>query len=136
MGQDIESSQFNFQPDELSYIANHFIYLDHNQTWSSSFGVGYKWRDTHVAIDGVYGSGLRASTPAVPNGRSLGPYAQVNLSLIQRLKLKPLGPFDLRFDVINLLDKVYQIRDGSGVGVGAPQWGPRRGLFVGLTKLF
>ena len=29
-----------------------------------------------------------------------------------------------------------QIRDGSGVGVGAPQFGPRRGVFVGVTKAF
>ena len=39
-----------------------------------------------------------------------------------------------RFDVINLFDQKYEIRDGSGVGVGAPQFGPRRGFFVGLSK--
>ena len=39
-----------------------------------------------------------------------------------------------RFDVINVLDKRYEIRDGTGVGVGAPQFGPRRGLFFGLSK--
>jgi outer membrane receptor for ferrienterochelin and colicins len=36
--------------------------------------------------------------------------------------------------VINLLDKEYQIRNGTGVGVGASQYGPRRGFFVGLSK--
>jgi outer membrane receptor protein involved in Fe transport len=39
-----------------------------------------------------------------------------------------------RFDVINLFDDKYQIRSGSGVGVFAPQWGPRRGFFFGLSK--
>jgi hypothetical protein len=29
---------------------------------------------------------------------------------------------------------VYEIRDGSGIGVGAPQFGPRRGFFAGLSK--
>jgi hypothetical protein len=38
--------------------------------------------------------------------------------------------------VINALDEVYQIRSGTGVGVFAPQFGPRRGIFVGLTKHF
>jgi outer membrane receptor protein involved in Fe transport len=38
--------------------------------------------------------------------------------------------------VINVFDKVYEIRDGTGVGVGAPEFGPRRGFFVGLTKSF
>ena len=32
--------------------------------------------------------------------------------------------------------QVYQIRNGSGVGVFAPQFGPRRGFFFGLTKDF
>ena len=39
-----------------------------------------------------------------------------------------------RFDVMNIFDEVYQIRNGTGVGVGAPQFGPRRGLFFGLSK--
>ena len=61
-GKDIESSQFNFQPDELAYIANHYIYLDHEEIWSSSFGASYRWHATTVSLDGIYGSGLRAHT--------------------------------------------------------------------------
>ncbi|HXC21856.1 MAG TPA: hypothetical protein VNV13_10265, partial [Steroidobacteraceae bacterium] len=44
------------------------------------------------------------------------------------------GTLTARFDVINILDKEYQIRNGTGVGVGAPQYGPRRGFFFGLSK--
>jgi outer membrane receptor protein involved in Fe transport len=44
------------------------------------------------------------------------------------------GTLTARFDIINALDKIYEIRDGTGVGVGAPQFGPRRGLFVGVSK--
>jgi hypothetical protein len=36
--------------------------------------------------------------------------------------------------VLNVLDRIYEIRDGSGVG--APQWGMRRTLYVGLGKPF
>ena len=39
-------------------------------------------------------------------------------------------------DVVNLLDKTYFIRDGTGVGVFSPQFGPPRGFFGGLKKLF
>jgi outer membrane receptor protein involved in Fe transport len=46
------------------------------------------------------------------------------------------GPLTVRLDVINLFDKVYQIRSGSGVGVFAAQYGARRGLFFGLAKDF
>ena len=36
--------------------------------------------------------------------------------------------------MINVADHIYEIRDGSGVGVGAPQFGARRGFFVGISK--
>ena len=61
---------------------------------------------------------------------------QVNLSLSHRFATAPLGPFAVRADLINAFDRLYEIRDGTGVGVGAPQFGPRRGLFVGVTKDF
>jgi hypothetical protein len=38
MGKDINSAQFNFVPDELAYIQDNFIHLDHDQTWSGSTG--------------------------------------------------------------------------------------------------
>jgi outer membrane receptor protein involved in Fe transport len=40
----------------------------------------------------------------------------------------------LRFDIVNLLDKTYVIRDGSGIGVFAPQFGARRGFYVGVSQ--
>jgi outer membrane receptor for ferrienterochelin and colicins len=48
--------------------------------------------------------------------------------------LNGAGTLTARFDVINVFDEKYQIRNGTGVGVGAPQYGPRRGLFFGLSK--
>jgi outer membrane receptor protein involved in Fe transport len=41
-----------------------------------------------------------------------------------------------RLDVINAFDQKYEIRNGTGVGVGAPQFGARRGYFVGLSVNF
>jgi outer membrane receptor protein involved in Fe transport len=38
--------------------------------------------------------------------------------------------------VLNIFDKKYELRSGEGVGVGAPQWGQRRGFFLGLSKKF
>jgi outer membrane receptor protein involved in Fe transport len=62
-------------------------------------------------------------------------YAQVNVGVKRDFYLPndPL-PMTVRFDVVNLLDTVYLIRDGSGIGVFAPQYGPRRGFFLGLSK--
>ncbi len=38
-----------------------------------------------------------------------------------------------RIDVITLFDRECQ-RNGTGVGFGAPQYGPRRGYSFGLSK--
>ena len=54
--------------------------------------------------------------------------------MLFRSEVALAGGLTLRADVINLFDKKYEIRDGTGVGVGAPQFGPRRGLFFGLSK--
>jgi outer membrane receptor protein involved in Fe transport len=135
MGKGIVSSQFNFDPAELTYIHDHDIHLDHDQTWSASAGASYLWKGTRLGGDVIYGSGLRADG-TVPNGRELPGYVQVNLSLSHRFADAPTGPIELRFDVINVFDAVYEIRDGTGVGVGAPQFGPRRGFFGGVTKQF
>ncbi len=137
IGKDIVSSQFNFSPEDLAYIASHYIYLDHNQTYTASAGVSYLWRGTRMGADLIYGSGLRSTgADGVPNGDHLPGYAQVNLSLSHRFEKAPLGPLEARLDVTNVADRRYEIRDGTGVGVGAPQYGPRVGVFGGLTKSF
>ena len=41
MGTDINSAQFNFGADELAYITQHYIHLDHDQTWTASAGAAY-----------------------------------------------------------------------------------------------
>jgi len=61
-------------------------------------------------------------------------YTQVNTGLSHSFTIPGAGTLTARFDVINLFDKEYEIRNGTGVGVGAPQFGPRRGFFFGLSK--
>ena len=39
-------------------------------------------------------------------------------------------------DLINLTDQSVQLRDGSGIGVGAPQFLPRRAIYAGLSRAF
>ena len=134
-GQDIDSSQFNFDPADLAYIANHYIYLDHNQTITASAGASYRIGATHLNGDVIVGSGLRRDGE-VPNGDHVPAYTQVNFSIVHDFNTAATGPFSVRLDLINAFDDVYEIRDGTGVGVGAPQFGPRRGLFAGITKSF
>ncbi len=132
-GTDIVSSQFQFDPGDLSYIADRYIPLDHQQIVTLSAGASYNWLGTRFSADMLYGSGLRKDG-ATPNGDSVPGYVQVNVGLSRSFDVGGLKSVTARLDVINLFDEKYEIRDGSGVGVGAPQWGARRGFFFGLSK--
>ena len=132
-GTKIETGQFNFGQDELDAIASQFVHLDHDQRLSASAGVSYRWDGATRSADALYGSGLRRG---FVNSEHLPGYTQVNAAVAQNFNLGGLGKFDARFAVINLFDKTYALRDGSGIGVGAPQFGPRRAYYVTLGKSF
>ena len=136
---------------EFQYIATHWIYTDHNQFVTASAGALYQfcgrpaslnemwmwgswngWCGTKLSADAIYGSGLRAGDANID---SVAPYAQVNVGIARDFLLPgDTKPVTVRFDVVNLFDSVYLIRDGSGIGVFAAQYGPRRGYFVGISK--
>lgn len=144
-GKEIETAQFNFGADDLAYITDHWISLDHEQQYTASAGVSYRRGGTVFSADILFGSGLRADMVLpdgthIPNGAHLPYYRQVNLGVSHVITSWGMGSGDnhpsVRFDVINAFDTVYEIRDGTGVGVGAPQYGPRRGFFVGASVPF
>ena len=64
------------------------------------------------------------------------PYTQVNLGVSHRFENVPGGPIELSLNVINVSDDIYEIRSGTGVGVFAPQYGPRRAIYAGIRKFF
>jgi outer membrane receptor protein involved in Fe transport len=134
---DIVSSQFNFTPDDLAFIASHSIHTDHDQFMTASAGASYLWGATRFSIDLIAGSGLRATRPdGTPNGSAVPSYEQVNFGVSHRFESAPGGPVEVRLDLINVLDEFYVIRNGTGVGIGAPQFGPRRTVFAGVKKEF
>jgi outer membrane receptor protein involved in Fe transport len=136
IGSQVITSQYNFDPDDLAYVADHYIFLDHDQAYSSSGGISYAFDDaTRVGADYLFGSGLRKDG-AVPNGASLPSYFQLNLSLSHDFDFASTGKLHTQLAVINALDRTYELRDGSGIGVGAPQFGPRRGVYLTLQKDF
>ncbi len=140
IGRNITSSQFNFSQAELDYISRRYIHLDHDQRWTGSGGAAYTLNPlsqfpTRLSADLIVGSGLRRGGDT-PNGRALPGYYTVNLSAVQRVQLVAGKPTELRVDVINLLDRRYELRDGTGVGVGAPQYGLRRAILAGVTQRF
>jgi outer membrane receptor protein involved in Fe transport len=133
LGKNIVSSQYNFSQAELNYIASNWVHLDHDQRITASTGVSYLWQGTTWTADALFGSGLRSG---FANTDHLPAYTEVNLGASHIFRDSPIGKVTTRLSVINLFDKVYEIRDGSGIGIGAPQYGQRRGLYLSMTKSF
>jgi opacity protein-like surface antigen/outer membrane receptor protein involved in Fe transport len=144
------------------YVNTHWIYTDHTQIATGSAGAAYlfcgrpayaaesfnaaelSWCGTRLSGDMIYGSGLRTGDA---NIGTLPPYAQFNGGIARQfLTPNDPQPWTVRLDVLNLFDTTYLIRGSSvtcpsgngvcGIGVFAPQYGPRRGIFVGVSKKF
>ncbi len=80
----VVSNQTLFSPDDLIYIQNNYIHTDHEQLYTGSGRVAYRWTDTNTWLD--------RSTASV--------------------------------------SFIY----GSGIGVFASQYGPRRRYYFGLSQ--
>jgi len=128
------------------YVDSHWIYTDHTQLVTGSAGLSYQfcgrpsspgenwWDDlcgTKFSTNMIYGSGLRTGDA---NIGTEAPHAQFNAGVSHEFAQADGLPMTVRFDVVNLFDTIYQIRSGTGIGVFAPQYGPRRGFFLGISK--
>jgi hypothetical protein len=61
---------------------------------------------------------------------------QWNLGLTHAFSDGLGGPLTARFDVVNFLDRIYEIRSSTGIGVIAPQVrGTPSAVFWGVTGL-
>jgi outer membrane receptor protein involved in Fe transport len=132
------SNQYLFtDPVEFAYINNNYHFTDDCQLFTASAGASYKWDNTLVSLDGIYGSGLRQGFANLEHQQ---PYTQFNFAISRDFSVWPEAmwpsakPLNLRFTVVNVLDTLYQLRSGTGIGEFAPQYGPRRGFFVTLSQ--
>ena len=133
LGKDVVSGQYNFSQAELNYIASNWIHCDHDQFVTFSSGISYRLWETLFSADATYGSGLRsgfANTQTVPYN------VQINLAAKRKFNLWEFGPVEARLTVLNVLDRANEIRTGTGIGVFAPQYGPRIGILGGISKSF
>ena len=146
-GKGAASAQFLWgDAGTVAYVNSHYIFLDHDQRVTGSFGAAYTWKEsdrysTRLDTDAIYGSGLRqdgtdSSGNTIPNGASVPSYFSVSVGAEQAIKLNHGLLLKARFDVVNLTDNIYQIRSGSGVGVNAAQYGERLGFFGSLALVF
>ena len=114
---------------EISYIANHWVTLDDNQMFTGSAGAAYRLWGFLLTMDGIWGSGYRRG---FANTGELPPTLQFNAGIVRGVKLPSIGTAECRVSLLNVFDRVYEIRNGTGIGVFSPAFGPRRALYAGL----
>jgi outer membrane receptor protein involved in Fe transport len=83
-------------------------------------------------LNGIFGSGLPTG---FANLQTVQPYTQFNLGISHEFDVwQNQKPLTVRFDIVNVLDTLYELRTGTGIGEFAPQYGPRRGFFLSLSQ--
>ena len=129
---DAVSNQYLLDATEYTYLLTNYHNTDDSQFMTGSAGASYKWDKTLLSVSATYGSGLRSG---FANMDHVPAYLNVNLGSSREFELiSAEKPLTLRFDIVNLFDRIYELRSGTGIGVFAPQYGARRGFFVGLSQ--
>ena len=130
-GKRIETAQSLFSADDLAYSYNA---LHPHRPRPAHHGVRRRllplaetrasaWTSWRAA-----GSGAASSIRTTPPSRPTRPPTSASLTVST---CPGVGKLEARFDITNLWDEQYKIRDGSGLGVFAPQFGPAPRLLRG-----
>jgi outer membrane cobalamin receptor len=130
MQKGVDTGQFNFDPDELSYIDSHHIVLDHQPLLGITAGATYDWKPYSFSVDATYSSGLRAGfadTQALPN------VFQVNAGIERKFDIEGVGEISDRLTFLNILDRVNLIRPSEGIGIFQSAYEPRFTIYDSVT---
>ena len=72
----------------------------------------------------------------IPNGGTVPAYYTVGVGFEEAFKIRDKQVLKARLDIVNVTDNIYELRNGSGVGVNAAQYGMRMGFFGTITYAF
>ncbi|MGA2602836.1 MAG: TonB-dependent receptor [Verrucomicrobiia bacterium] len=132
----IDSVENEFPNNELAYVSANNIQLDHQGRFTGSGGISYIFlKYNRLYTDFLYGNGLRAG---FANLEKLPAYWTQNVGVEHVFPVHSGGirEVKLRFDCLNVFDEVYEIRNGTGIGIAAPAYGQRRAFYGGLAVDF
>src|SRR6202011_4090848 len=85
------SDQFLFAADDLAYVRTHYIFLDHDQTFTESAGIAYNLYGFLLTLNNIYGSGLRSGFANTGNQSF---YIQFNAGVAKSLKVPKIGQLE------------------------------------------
>jgi TonB dependent receptor/TonB-dependent Receptor Plug Domain len=131
--QGVATGQFNFPAPELAYIDAHPILLDHQPIHGASAGLSYDLHPYVLSADALYSSGLAtgfADTQTLPE------VLQVNAGVQRSVLIPGFLPASIRVSVLNVLDRVNEIRSAEGIGIFQAAYGPRRTVYGELSFHF
>jgi hypothetical protein len=77
-----------------------------------------------------YGSGLRAG---FANTEEVPANWQLDLGAGRSFDVAPLGKVTSRVTLINAFDRTNILREGTGIGVFVPAYGPRRAVYGSVS---
>jgi hypothetical protein len=129
----LNSSQFLFGQDELTYTAQHDVHVNHDQFITMSTGAAYTFMATTLHADMIYGSGFFDGFADLDN---VGAHYPVSLGVLHDFDLGNGQQLTLRCDVVNLFDESFVYHHGAGIGTTAPYYGERRAVFIGVSMKF
>ncbi|HXN10536.1 MAG TPA: TonB-dependent receptor, partial [Steroidobacteraceae bacterium] len=129
----VATGQFNFATEELAYIGSHSILLDHQPKLGGSIGLQYDARPYAFDLDATYSSGLASG---FADTQTLPEVLQINGSIERESQLTHGLRLALRLTVLDLLDRVNQIRSSEGIGIFQAAYQPRRTLYGTVTLRF
>lgn len=130
MQKGVDTGQFNFDPDELAYIDNHHIVLDHQPLVGITAGATYNWKPYSFSVDTTYSSGLRAGFADL---EKLPNVFQVNVGIERTFEIEGVGELRNRLTLLNVLDRTNLIRPAEGIGIFQSAYGPRFTVFDAIT---
>jgi outer membrane receptor protein involved in Fe transport len=133
MQKGVATGQFNFPAQELNYIDDHFIVLDHQPHFGSSAGFSYERGDYALSADAIFSSGLRAG---FADQEKLPHVIQFNLGCQRKFVLPGVGELVNRITVLNVFDRVNLIRPENGIGIFQSAYGPRLTFYDSLSLRF
>lgn len=129
----VNSSQYILHEEEYEYSQNNWVRLDHVQNYSGAIGSAYKILNNVISVDALFGSGLSTGQN---NKNTMPSYWQFNGSVSRNVKIGNIDKINLRLSVLNAFDEVYQYSNGTGIGVNASQFAPRRTYYLIMSKTF
>ena len=144
-GKDWSSAQFLFDPTDVDYVRNQ---LDFPRPRSAGHrflrrvvSLERERGSSRVYVDALYGSGLRTDATAadgsnIPTAGRSHPITRSIWASKKWFKIGSKQRLKARLDVVNITDNIYVLRNGSGVGVNAAQYGMRLGFFGTFSYVF